>query len=228
MPLEPMAESTSSPGGVYIRAASPADAFALSRICLLTGDAGASAEHKYDFGELPGLIWAEPYVHMPACYGFVMVDPAHADAVVGYLLGAYDTRAFERAADLAWFPSARAKFPYPPAHPDDPSKPAKDADAKLIEYLHAPPYASDVAIAFSPAHLHIDILPEYQRQGWGRRLIARAVQYLRDERGLDRLWLGMDIHNAAAGRFYERLGFTALEGAQPGMMQLYFENFEGQ
>ena len=42
----------------------------------------------------------------------------------------------------------------------------------------AEPYAEDY-----PAHLHIDLLPEVQGQGWGRLLIATLVDALR-ERGV--------------------------------------------
>ncbi|OBZ76734.1 putative acetyltransferase OgpAT [Grifola frondosa] len=206
---------------VYIREVSASDSPALSRICLLTADTGQSAELLHDFGELPGLVYAEPYAHLPAAFGFVMVDPVKGDEVVGYVLGAYDTRAFEQQASEAWYPRVRAKYPYPPA---DPTRPLKDADKRYIEILHNPHRAAPVAVAFSPAHLHIDILAEYQRQGWGRRLIGRAVEYLKEERGLSRLWLGLDPKNVGAKKFYERLGFEEIKEAPPGTMGLRFEN----
>ncbi|KAI0921249.1 hypothetical protein AcV5_001097 [Taiwanofungus camphoratus] len=222
-----MSDSTSSPPkAVYIRPASAADSSALSRICLLTGDAGASAEHLHDFGELPGLVYAEPYAQLPAGFGFVMVDPARDDAVVGYVLGTHDTRVFERQADTEWYPRIRAQYPYidPATHPAHPGQLLKAADARYVRMLHSPPHAADESVAFSPAHLHIDILADYQRQGWGRRLIARAVQYLKEEKGLDRLWLGLDPKNVGAKRFYEKLGFEDVEGAPTGTMGLKFEN----
>ena len=133
-------------------------------------------------GALPGLYYAEPYLHLPTAAAFVLVDRRAGDAVVGYVLAAADTRAFEQAARETWFPRVRAPYANPPA----PSTGATDADKKFIRILHDPPAAPDAAVAYSPAHLHIDILPAYQRGGWGRRLIARAVAHLREERGLER------------------------------------------
>ena len=54
----------------YIREATSSDSPALSRICLLTGNAGQSAEAQHTFGELIGLVFAEPYVHLPTTFAF--------------------------------------------------------------------------------------------------------------------------------------------------------------
>ena len=206
---------------VYVREARPSDQSALNRICLLTGDAGKSAEPLHKFGELIGTVYADPYVSLPATWGFVMVDPAKDDAVVGYILGAYDTRAYEQHAQDEWWPRVRAKYAYPAERNEG----ATEADIKFINMLHNPPRAAQAQVDYSPAHMHIDILDEYQRQGWGRRLIAMAVEYLREKHGLERLWLGIDLRNEAAKRFYERLGFKELPGAPPGTYGLEFKDF---
>jgi len=66
-----------------IRPVVPEDTPALSRICLLTGDAGQSAESLHRHCELPGLVWALPYVSLPSetarTWGFVLVDDAASD-----------------------------------------------------------------------------------------------------------------------------------------------------
>ncbi|KAI0650684.1 acyl-CoA N-acyltransferase [Trametes meyenii] len=208
---------------VHVRAVQSTDSTAINRICLLTGDAGKSAEGLHKFGELIGLVYAEPYANLPTTFGFVMVDPSKSEELVGYVLGTDDSRAFEQHAQDDWYPRVRAKYAYPP----ETNPGATDADKRYINTLHSPPRAHQAAVDYSPAHLHINILPEYQKQGWGRRLIARAVEYLRDERGLSRLWLGLDPRNEGAKRFYERLGFKELPGAPDGTMGLEFEEFRG-
>ena len=213
--------SDATTGEVYIREARASDSKSVSRICLLTGDAGKTAEHLHDFGELIGLMYAEPYVQLPAGFGFVMVDPSKSDAVVGYVLGTADTRLFEQQASDSWFPEVQKRYPYPPRHPQDPDRPLKPADERYIRTIHNPPRTPQVQIAFSPAHLHIDILPEYQRQGWGRRLMDRAFEHLK-EQGLDRVWLGLDPRNESARKFYQRLGFEDIEGAPEGVMGYKF------
>ncbi|KAL1747671.1 acyl-CoA N-acyltransferase, partial [Schizophyllum fasciatum] len=194
------------------------DAPALSRICLLTGDAGKSAEELHEFGELPGLVFAVPYVEpdLPTTWAFVLQDDA-TGAVVGYTAGATDTRAYEAQAQARWWPRWAAVYP--------PERTARPADARYARLLREMFTASEACLRFSPAHLHINILAAYQKQGWGRRLIARAIEHMRGE-GLESVWLGMDPRNKGARAFYEKLGFEAIEGADENNVGLKFENFK--
>ncbi|KAL5488024.1 hypothetical protein ACEPAI_6132 [Sanghuangporus weigelae] len=228
----------------YIRTVRPSDAPALSRICLLTGDAGKSAEGLHSIPELIGLFYACPYVSLPHTGGFVLARRRPLDSpdnvtrgeqqqhsseedVLGYTLFAYDTRVFEEAAEGDWFPPLRARYPKPLGEAWETvyDRQLTDADKRYIKLLHSPDRALEACVAFSPAHLHIDILPEAQRQGWGRRLIESAVRYLRDEKGLSGAWLGMDPRNVDAARFYERIGFQSIERAPSNYMSLMFENW---
>ncbi|THH33678.1 hypothetical protein EUX98_g588 [Antrodiella citrinella] len=221
----------------FIRRATASDSRAVSRICLLTGNAGESAAHQHTFGELPGLVYAEPYVQLPSAAGFVMVDPKPSSEglggegegeVVGYILTAFDTLSFEQELEETWFPRWRAKYPNPyptndnsgttdgtPAT-DTPPKPLP-ADTRYIAVIHNPHHASPASLAFSPAHLHIDILPAYQRRGWGRKLIGTLVRWLEHEKGLQGVWLGMDVRNEDAAKFYKRLGFAPIEARRRGL-----------
>lgn len=61
-----------------------------------------------------------------------------------------------------------------------------------------------------PAHLHINILPGCQGQGWGARLMDAGCQLLR-QAGCPGLMLGVDTDNPGAIRFYERYGFAVLQ-----------------
>lgn len=197
-----------------IRSATEADGPSLSRICLLTADAGKSAESLHDFGELPGLVYAVPYVKLPTTWAFVMVDESKDNLVVGYIVGSKDTRAYERHAGEHWWPAHAERYP--------PSAMVRDADkmyAKLLRNMHT---AEESNIVFSPAHLHINIMEEYQGRGWGRKLIQAAVDYLKGE-GVKGVWLGMDTRNTDARKFYERLGFVGIEGSPPHVVGLKFE-----
>jgi len=202
---------------ITIRRAREDDAPALSRICLLTGDAGASAEHLHDYGELPGLIYAIPYVKLPTTWGFVMVDGT-TDEVVGYIIGSKDTRAYEKYAAEHWWPALVEKYP-----PSLAKKPDDERYMKLFANMHTAP---DAVIAFAAAHLHIDILEAYQGRGWGRRLITTAIEYLKSEKVEgDGVWLGMDPRNVKARAFYERLGFKRVEGADENLLGVKFADY---
>jgi ribosomal protein S18 acetylase RimI-like enzyme len=73
----------------------------------------------------------------------------------------------------------------------------------------------DELIAEYPAHLHIDILPEYHRQGIGRKLIERLESHLR-EHGSTGVHLGTSEQNTKALPFYKSLGFEIFHTSPPG------------
>lgn len=63
----------------HIRPVKTSDDAALSRICLLTGAAGKSAEPYHASPELLGLIFALPYNHrFDITFGFVLVEDSHS------------------------------------------------------------------------------------------------------------------------------------------------------
>ena len=53
-----------------------------------------------------------------------------------------------------------------------------------------------------PAHMHIDILPEFQRKGWGSMLINALFDALRSQ-GAIGIHLGMARSNTGGRSFYE-------------------------
>lgn len=61
-----------------------------------------------------------------------------------------------------------------------------------------------------PAHLHIDILPEYQRMGLGHKLTDVLLTHLR-EKNVKGVMLTTWIKNKKGRGFYDKYGFTLLE-----------------
>ena len=66
-----------------------------------------------------------------------------------------------------------------------------------------------------PAHLHIDILPDYQSKGIGSKLIKALCDNLK-EQGVKGVMLIVGSENEGARRFYERNGFTLLQDMPTG------------
>ncbi|MEG2159385.1 MAG: GNAT family N-acetyltransferase, partial [Clostridia bacterium] len=64
------------------------------------------------------------------------------------------------------------------------------------------------------AHMHIDILPEYQRIGVGRRLVDELVKHLQAI-GVSRLTLTCSVSNTKGVNFYRQYGFKDI-GKLPG------------
>lgn len=64
-------------------------------------------------------------------------------------------------------------------------------------------------VAEYPAHLHIDLLPECQAKGYGRKLIESLIEHLK-ERKIKGLMLHVSTENKGARIFYDKCGFKVL------------------
>lgn len=60
-----------------------------------------------------------------------------------------------------------------------------------------------------PGHMHIDILPEYQKQGVGHMLVDTLISHLSDI-GSKGIHLGCDAGNEIGISFYRKYGFQEL------------------
>lgn len=197
--------SGTSPGGGAgdhrIRPVRPDDIDAIYSICLRTSDAGQGGTALHDDPRLPGHVWAGPYVaHQPE-HGFVLVDPA--DDPIGYVLGASDSRRFEAELERVWWPPLRQHYPL---EVDRPSS----ADRSTVRLIHhPPPQAVPAFVDDYPSHLHIDLLPEAQGRGAGRRLLEALFASLAAV-GSPGVQLGVSLRNQGAIAFYRATGFTEL------------------
>lgn len=188
-----------------IRPFRPGDEPALAEICLRTADAGGDATGVFADDDLWAEVFVLPYVARHPDLAFVVEsDEGHP---AGYIVGAPDTRSFEDWFAAQWWPRFSQRWPLPETE-------VTRQDGTVI-YAYgrrggAEPYGDDY-----PAHLHIDLLPELQGQGWGRRLIDTLIAALR-EGGVSGLHLVASSQNTGALAFYTRLGFTPLP-SHPGV-----------
>ena len=169
-------------------------------ICVRTGAAGEDATHLLRDPVLLGHIYAGPYLTLASDLAFVVEDD---DGVAGYVLGAADTAEFEDRLEREWWPELRRRYP---AYRTDGDA---DFDDLLIALMHSPARTRADLVATYPSHLHIDLLPRLQGQGWGRRLIDRLMAQLRAT-GSHGLHLGVATANTKAQAFYRVVGFTEL------------------
>jgi len=61
-----------------------------------------------------------------------------------------------------------------------------------------------------PAHLHIDLLPEYQRMGMGTKLVDTLCAHLKNK-SVTGVMLTVGTSNNVGQSFYRKYGFTELE-----------------
>ncbi|KDN34063.1 hypothetical protein RSAG8_12851, partial [Rhizoctonia solani AG-8 WAC10335] len=230
-----------------IREASPADIPDLTRICLLTANAGQSAESMHQYPELLGGLYIEPYLKLSPTFGFVLVDTPEEgketvlgyllaptfgfvlvdtpeegkETVLGYLLATPDSRRHEAAAEKESYPPLRTKYPNYP-YPSD----ATERDQGVINRIHKPLIRPQGLVDISPAHIHINLLPQAQRRGWGAKLIDEAVRILKAQ-GQSALFVGIDSRNQDARAFYLRIGFKPFPFPDKEYLVLHFDDWKG-
>ncbi len=178
-----------------IRPYHPSDLYTLYQICLKTADSGKDATSLYRDPELIGHLFAAPYAIAEPELCFILTADG---APSGYVLGTRDSDAFHGWSEREWFALLRQRYPLPA--PEDASP-----DAKAIRSIHEG-HEPLAALAAYPAHLHIDLLPVGQGQGWGRRLIETFLAQLRTL-GVPAVHLGVGKRNTGAIQFYQRVGF---------------------
>lgn len=194
----------SSAARAAIRPARPHDArevATLYEICLRTGAHGGDASALFTDPLLLGEVYLGAYVELAPEFAFVLTDDD--DSPVGYVLGTADTQAFESLLEESWWPSLREQYPlgtFPEGSPDE----------RLVKMIHSPGRTAAELIKDYPAHLHVDLLPEGQGGGNGRRLIETLLNALRDQ-GVPGIHLGVSTENKHAIGFYKHLGFTPLD-----------------
>ncbi|MCU1535968.1 MAG: hypothetical protein JWP82_319 [Humibacillus sp.] len=190
-----------------LRPYEPRDRDALYDVCLRTADGGGDATALYDDPRLLGDVWVGPYVTFEPELALVLDDGSGPG---GYVLGALDTRAFEARCAREWWPALRRAHPLDGAGRVEGGGMAEDGpDARAVALLHRPPISPDSVVRSHPSHLHIDLLPQWQGGGWGRRLIAELLQRL-SAAGSPGVHLGVSADNVRARGFYAHLGFTEL------------------
>jgi ribosomal protein S18 acetylase RimI-like enzyme len=191
---------------VHVRRYEPADLDAIREVCVLTGHVGRDARGSMTDTSLLPDTFAEPYVVFDPLLAFVADDDGRA---VGYVLGTADTVAFTEWFRTTWLPMVA------PRHAGRPAE-VTDFESLILELMYDPARMVHDDLAEYPAHLHIDILPEYQGQGLGRKLID-AFRGELASRGVERFHLSMDPKNVDARAFYDRLGFEPIRvSSDPG------------
>lgn len=191
---------TNEPRAAYrIRRFEPHDMAALYEICLLTADSGVDASALYSDRRLPGYIWSAPYGALEPDFAFLLAD---GDRVLGYVVAAPDTVAFEARLERDWWPKVRAEVAG--------MTPQKPLDEGVLRRI-ATPERHETALQDYPAHLHINLLPEAQSGGWGRRMIETELDALR-RAGVSGVQLGVSPDNERAKGFYAHVGFTDISG----------------
>lgn len=211
-----MAASSPTTPRLTIRAArthDPAEVERLYEICLRTGADGSDASALTSEPRLLGDVYLGAYLRFAPELAFVLADASVEGpaGVVGYVVGTADTAGFAEQLEREWWPSLRERYPLA-------AFPAGTFDAGPVRAIHRPHAVDPAHLERYPAHLHVDLLPEAQGGGHGRRLLTTLFDALRAA-GAPGVHLGVSLQNTAAIGFYEHLGFRRLT-ADGGLLGL--------
>ncbi|KAF2786601.1 GCN5-related N-acetyltransferas-like protein [Melanomma pulvis-pyrius CBS 109.77] len=196
--------------GLFIRPYEARDWDAGLHIFFTTIDSSVNFEPARTIGSY---IWFKSYVLLTPGTCFVLDDGT--GRAVGYIIGTASTNHLIERWKEVLVPMVDPKLvPKPEVSTGDAMMERDD-----VRELRGAVYAAQCNMLEStphlleqyPAHLHINVLPEFQSSGFGRRLMDTFLQKLRDL-GSGGVHLGMVASNANARRFYERLGFQLCDG----------------
>lgn len=182
-----------------IRPYHPSDLSMLYRICLLTADSGKDAAGLFKDPDLPGHFYAAPYALFEPELCFVATNNNNP---CGYILGTKDSQVFADKLEADWLPPLRLRYKIPDEN-------EISADAAIIRRIHTGYIVKEELLEY-PAHLHIDILPEGQGQGLGRKLMNTFIDKLKDL-NVPSLHLEVGKRNTGAVKYYEKMCFHVIK-----------------
>ncbi len=168
-------------------------------ICLQTADSGKDATHLFSDPELVGNFSAAPYVVFEPELCFVVTCFGKP---CGYILGTKDSATFYQRCKKEWFPQLRKKYTMPSAEENS-------HQARIIRLIYSG-LSLKKELRDYPAHLHIDLLPETQGKGMGRKLMNIFLDRLRELK-VPAVHLEVGKTNVGAIKYYQRMGFHIIK-----------------
>lgn len=186
-----------------IRLATKADQERLYEICVLTGDSGKDATGIFQEPDLLGDIWVGPYLWLSPEHCFVL--QSDEGIPLGYCIATLNTEAFETGAAAIWWPEKQLRY----KKPDISQRESWSRDEQLAHLIHQPLQSPTEFLADFPSHAHINLVPELQGKGWGRRLMAAMEDSLRSA-GSQGVHLILSSKNLDALAFYKAVGYHVI------------------
>jgi ribosomal protein S18 acetylase RimI-like enzyme len=168
---------------ITIRKATIEDLPAVREICKITCTDPYLLEHLKTLY----LLYADYYLNEEQGHCFVALAKGK---VIGYILSSFDQALFNRTMKSKYLPVLKASDP----------RSYRLEKAFLFATLFWKSYR---------AHLHIDILPAYQHQGIGSRLMENLVAALRLNH-VKRVYLAVSSSHRNAVAFYRKNHFKTL------------------
>jgi ribosomal protein S18 acetylase RimI-like enzyme len=181
-------------------------------VCIQTGYMGEDARIHFDDHYLFSQLFCLYYVDYEPENCFVAIDDTN-ETVVGYTLSSLNTKTQQSVFRRKMIPKILIRIIFY-------SSWRYRRSFNIIRYMRQVESRSDNSLTQNlveeyPAHLHINILPQYHRQGIGSRLIECLEDHLRSNNSKGVHLLTSD-RNMKAVPFYKKMGFNLLYSSPLG------------
>ncbi|KAG8876763.1 hypothetical protein FRB97_003944 [Tulasnella sp. 331] len=187
----------------FVRLYEPKDLDIILRICELTVDPVVGLAPDL---ALASAIWCAPYPLLAPESSFVLDDGN--GVAVGYMVGATSTRPFIKKYHEEYISKIDStRFP-PPSTPEGNRIQADLGSLSwMLDTLYDPNVMdSELIDEGYPAHLHVNLLPEYRSQGYGPKLLEAFSNVVKQDGG-GGVHVAMAPGNDRGGVWYARNGF---------------------
>lgn len=198
---------------IIIRPYQSKDRQGVIEVLYRTGYMGEDAKDYFDDKYLFGLLFGIYYLDYEADSCFVAINTT-TNQVVGYILSSLDTRIQTRKFNRKMLPRILMRtFLY--------TSWRYRQSFRMLLYLrklnqNSPtPSNENLILSDYPAHLHINVLPEFHRQGLGTALMNELESYLENE-NCTGIHLWTSERNEKAVPFYLKKGFKILYTSPTG------------
>ncbi|MBN1328140.1 MAG: GNAT family N-acetyltransferase [Candidatus Heimdallarchaeota archaeon] len=158
---------------IEIRKAQKTDEKELLNICFITGD--PFLKKVFPKCHLFGLFWCIYYVRYETDNCFVAVDPEKKN-IVGYILSTLDTIKQKKDFKIKFIKEINSQIKLLPRN-----KIRAKIVANFIINRRITKKKKEFLETY-PAHLHIDILPDYQRKGLGHKLMDVLENHFKENK----------------------------------------------
>jgi len=175
-------------------------------ICHATGFMGYTLEgtDRFNDRKLFAYLFCWYYLCYEPQHCFIAIDTGKGSRVAGYIIGTTDTAGMLARLPLRLYPRILTRlicvtmWRY------------HESYSELLYWLRNGATESDPPPEGYPAHLHINILHEYQGLGIGSRLM-QSFETMCANQGIEGIYLETSSHNNLAIPFYLKHGYQVLD-----------------
>ncbi len=182
---------------IEIRPATLNDLTDLYFVALKTGNSGSDATSQFRNDQMLGEVFVGPYVTHASETSNLLSE---SGKTVGYVLCVLDTDHIQNLCKKHWWPQLQIKYAELKKFSED--------EWLVCEIFSPTPSPSEVLKDF-PSHGHIDLLPQVQGKGWGRKMMVQMENQLKNL-GSPGFHLRVSAYNKRGLKFYAALGYTEL------------------